>query len=103
MFNGIVSQGLFQKSGMLNSMGDTASSSGSFINSTWATFALSRDFGTIRATQDPFVWVFGYTTDPVITYTDLAGTTQQLSSYYRTKYLYLDDSLVGIYIHQRIM
>ncbi|KAN0137115.1 protein of unknown function (DUF1793) domain containing protein [Lactarius tabidus] len=85
LYNGTASQGLFQNSGMLSVTNDTISL-GSFTNSTSATYALSRDFGTIQAMQDPFVWVVGYTTDPVINYTDLSGTPKQLSSYYRTKY-----------------
>ncbi len=68
-------------------------------------FALSRDLGTIQATQDPIVWVVGYTTDLVINYTDLSGTPpQQRSSYYKIQYPargYSDDeSLVGTHIHQ---
>jgi hypothetical protein len=71
-----------------------------FTNYTSAAFALSRDLGTIQATQDPVVWVFGCTADPVITYTDLSGATQQLSSYYRTRYLQDGGSLVGAHIRQ---
>ncbi len=59
---------------------------------------MSRDLGTIQATQDPIVWVVGYTTDPVINYTDLSGTPQLRSSFYKIKYP--DDRfLVGIHIH----
>ena len=69
-------------------------------NSTPAAFALSCDLSYTQATQDPIVWVFGYMADPVITYTDLSGASQQLSSYYRTQYQdYFVDSLVGIHIH----
>jgi hypothetical protein len=84
---------------MLSVTNDTISL-GSFTNSTSATYALSRDFGTIQAMQDPFVWVVGYTTDPVINYTDLSGTPKQLSSYYRTKYPQNDigDSSVGMHV-----
>jgi hypothetical protein len=73
-----------------------------FTNSTAVAFALSRDLGIIQATQDPVVWVFGYTADPVITYTDQSGVPQQRSSYYKTRYLedHSGDSLVGIHIHQ---
>ncbi|KAI9456962.1 hypothetical protein BJY52DRAFT_1379223 [Lactarius psammicola] len=52
-----------------------------------AAFALSRDLGTIQATQDPIVWVLGYATDPVINYTDLSGTPpQKRSSFYKIQY-----------------
>ena len=91
-----VSHELFQNTGML----DGGIVSNVLINSTSAAFALSRDFGTIQTTQNPFVWVFGYTADPVITYTDLSGASQQRSSYYRSRYQdYFGDSLVGIHIH----
>jgi len=63
-------------------------------------FAISRNLGTIQATQDPIVWVLGYTTDPAINYTDLSGTpTQKRSSYYKIKYSD-EGSLVSVYIHQ---
>ncbi|KAN0137135.1 protein of unknown function (DUF1793) domain containing protein [Lactarius tabidus] len=99
IFKGILPPGLFQNSGMWNTLSTNISEEsegGSFTNSTSATFMLSRDFGTIQATQDPFAWVFGYTADPVITYTDLSGTPQQLSSYCRTQYVqdYLGNSLI---------
>ncbi|KAN0137090.1 protein of unknown function (DUF1793) domain containing protein [Lactarius tabidus] len=77
-----VSHELFQNSGMLDDSEGTTG--GNFVGSTSAAFALSRDLGTIQATQNPVVWVFGYTAEPVITYTDLSGATQQRSSYYKT-------------------
>ncbi|KAH9027085.1 hypothetical protein EDB85DRAFT_1868559 [Lactarius pseudohatsudake] len=49
-------------------------------------FAMSRDLGTIQATQDPVIWVVGYTTDPVIGYTDLSGTSQLRRPVYKVKY-----------------
>ncbi|KAI9465063.1 hypothetical protein BJY52DRAFT_762408 [Lactarius psammicola] len=50
-------------------------------------FALSRDLGTIQATQDAIVWVLGYATDPAINYTDLSGTPpQKRSSFYKIQY-----------------
>jgi hypothetical protein len=84
---------------MLDNSGGSA---GAFANYTSAAFALSRDLGTIQATQDPFVWVFGCTADPVITYTDLSGAPQPRSLYYKTRYLQDNSgaSLVGIHIHQ---
>jgi hypothetical protein len=63
------------------------------------TAALSRDLGTIQATQDPIVWAVGYVIDPVVNYTDPSGVTQQRSLYYRTQYSG-DESLVGIHIHE---
>ncbi|KAH9066468.1 hypothetical protein EDB87DRAFT_724724 [Lactarius vividus] len=47
---------------------------------------MPRDLGTIQATHDPIVWVVGYTTDPVIIYTDLSGTPQRCSSFYKIQY-----------------
>ena len=50
-------------------------------------FAISRDLGTIQATQAPVVWSVGYTTDPAINYTDLSGApSTQRSLYYKSKY-----------------
>ena len=93
-----VSHELFQRSGML----DEGTDANATFNYTSAAFALSRNLGTIQATQDPIVWVVGYTTDPAINYTDLSGTTQQRSLYYKTKYPDDDfeESLVGVHIHQ---
>ncbi|KAH9026504.1 hypothetical protein EDB85DRAFT_2291888 [Lactarius pseudohatsudake] len=57
-------------------------------------FAMSRDLGTIQVTQDPIVWVIGYTTDPVINYTDLSGTPpQKRSLFYKTQYPIPDGTL----------
>jgi hypothetical protein len=88
---------LFEQNGMLfdNIMNTTYLST----NNSLTTFALSRDLGTIQATQDPIVWAFGYVTDPVINYTDPSGVSQQRSLYYKTQYLH-DESLVGIHIHE---
>ncbi|KAH9021481.1 hypothetical protein EDB84DRAFT_1274954 [Lactarius hengduanensis] len=49
-------------------------------------FAMSHDLGTIQATQDPVIWVVGYTTNPVISYTDLSGTSQLRSPVYKDQY-----------------
>ena len=72
-----------------------------FTNNTSAAFALSRDLGIIRATQDPIVWFIGNAADPAVTYTDLTGVPQQRSLYYKTRYLQDEYgmSLVGIHIH----
>ncbi|KAI0278702.1 hypothetical protein BGY98DRAFT_916704, partial [Russula aff. rugulosa BPL654] len=50
-------------------------------------FAISRDLGTIQATQDPVVWAIGYTTDPAINYSDLSGAPPiSRSPYYKIQY-----------------
>jgi hypothetical protein len=60
-------------------------------------FAISRDLGTIQATQDPVVWAIGYTTDPVISYSDLSGVPQtSRSPYYKIQYSN-DEELASIY------
>ena len=57
------------------------------ISDNFAVFAISRDLGTIQATQDPVVWAIGYTTDPVINYSDLSGAPwTPRSSYYKIQY-----------------
>ncbi len=57
-------------------------------------FAISRDLGTIQATQDPVVFVLGYTTDPAISYPAQPGIpAQQRRPYYKLKYSD-DESLV---------
>ena len=84
---------------MLDDKQDVEASS---TNATSATFALSRDLGTIQATQDPIIWVVGHTTDPAINYTDLSGASQLRSLCYMTKYvdMVLPDALVSVHIHQ---
>ncbi|KAH9066268.1 hypothetical protein EDB87DRAFT_1554011 [Lactarius vividus] len=90
-----VSRDLFLQNGMLNAT-DAGSSPLLIPNST--VFAMSRDLGTIQATQDPIVWAVGYATDPVINYTDLSGTPpQQRSPFYKTRYSD-DESLVVDFI-----
>ena len=54
-------------------------------------YAISRDLGTIQATQAPIVWAIGYTTDPAISYPNPnqshADTLpQQRSPYYKLQY-----------------
>ncbi|KAH9040317.1 hypothetical protein EDB83DRAFT_2295685 [Lactarius deliciosus] len=56
------------------------------LNFKLTVFAMSRDLSTIQATQDPVIWVVGYTTDPVISYTDLSGTSQLRSPVYKDQY-----------------
>jgi hypothetical protein len=57
-------------------------------------FAISRDMGTIQATQDPIVWAIGYTTDPAISYANQSDSSvQQRRPYYKSQYTD-DESLV---------
>ena len=57
------------------------------VNDSLAVFAISRDLGTIKATQAPVVWAIGYTTDDAVSYTDLSGAPPtSRSSYYKTQY-----------------
>jgi hypothetical protein len=64
-------------------------------------FAISRDLGTIRATNDPVVWAIGYTTDPAINYTDLSGAPPMpRSPYYKIQYSN-DEELASIYGNSR--
>jgi hypothetical protein len=57
-------------------------------------FAISRDLGIIQATQDPVVFVLGFTTDPAIGYQAQSGIpAQQRRPYYRLQYSD-DESLV---------
>ena len=65
------------------------------LSTNFAVFAISRDLGTIKATQAPVVWAIGYTTDYAISYTDLSGAPTYRSPYYKTQYP-LDDGLVSI-------
>ena len=57
------------------------------IDNTSPVFAISRDLGSIQATQAPVVWTIGLTTDPAISYTDLSGApTTERSLYYKSQY-----------------
>ena len=76
----------FTRNGVLNGQPD---SNPRAINDSFPVFAISRDLGTVQATQAPVVWTVGYTTDPAINYTDLSR-----SLYYRTQYLN-DEALVS--------
>ncbi|KAH9018064.1 hypothetical protein EDB85DRAFT_1874040 [Lactarius pseudohatsudake] len=78
-----VSRDLFQLNGVLDNQTDTNFRP---ISPDFAVFAISRNLGTIKATQDPVVWAVGYITDPAINYTDLSGATQQRSLFYKTQY-----------------
>ncbi|KAH9171795.1 hypothetical protein EDB89DRAFT_1886504 [Lactarius sanguifluus] len=57
------------------------------INDKFAVFAISRDLGTIQATEDPVVWTVGLTMDQVINYTDLSGAAPRPRNlFYKTQY-----------------
>ncbi|KAH9171798.1 hypothetical protein EDB89DRAFT_2070371 [Lactarius sanguifluus] len=79
-----VSRGLFVLNGVLDNQTETNFRS---IADRFAVFAISRDLGTIRATEDPVVWAVGFTMDPVINYTDPSGAApRQRSLFYKTQY-----------------
>ncbi|KAI9431946.1 hypothetical protein H4582DRAFT_1821981, partial [Lactarius indigo] len=86
--SGSVSHDLFRLNGTLDDerVGPTGGQVNS--NSTVSTvFAISRDIGTIQATQDPVIWAIGYDIDPVINYTDLSGAPpQQRRLFYKVQY-----------------
>jgi hypothetical protein len=76
------SWGNFTRYGKLNGQQDpdTGLISDNFV------FAISRDLGTIQAT-DPVVWAIGYITDSAINYTDLSGAPpMSRTPYYKTQY-----------------
>ena len=60
-----VPQELFRQNGTLD---DQFYASFPSINNNLVAFAISRDLGTIQATQDSITWAMGYITDPVIDY-----------------------------------
>jgi hypothetical protein len=87
------SRGNFTHNGVLNGQQDPKSRA---ISDHFAVFAISRDLGTVQATQAPVVWTVGYTTDPAINYTDLSGGPPiSRSLYYKTQYSN-DEALVSI-------
>jgi Domain of unknown function (DUF5127) len=87
------SRGNFTHNGVLNGQQDPKSRA---INDSLTVFAISRDLGTVQATQAPVVWTLGYTTDPAINYTDLSGAPSiYLSPYYKTQYSN-DEALASI-------
>ncbi|KAH9050575.1 hypothetical protein EDB84DRAFT_1388963 [Lactarius hengduanensis] len=95
--NDSVTRNLFLQNGALDA---TALQPYDHLNPNSTVFAISRDLGTIQATQDPIVWVVGYTTDPVINYTDLSGTPpQQRRLFYQIQYSNeLPESLVDNFV-----
>ena len=66
------------------------------VSDNFAVFAISRDLGTIKATQAPVVWAIGYTTNDAVSYTDLSGAPPTpRRPYYRAQYSN-DDELASI-------
>jgi Domain of unknown function (DUF5127) len=65
------------------------------IDNAYPVFAISRDLGTVNATQAPVVWTLGYTTDPAINYTGQSGAPISRSPYYRIQYSN-DEALASI-------
>ncbi|KAH9164532.1 hypothetical protein EDB89DRAFT_415428 [Lactarius sanguifluus] len=80
----IVSRPYFALNGFLDDQTETFSRA---IALDFAVFAISRDLGTIQATEDPVVWTVGLTMDQVINYTDpLGAAPRQRSLFYKTRY-----------------
>ncbi|KAH8986917.1 hypothetical protein EDB83DRAFT_1167895 [Lactarius deliciosus] len=77
------SRELFQLKGVLGNL-DQKNNTAHDYDST--TFAISRDLGTIQATQDLVISAIGYDVNLVINYTDLSGATQQRRLLYQDKY-----------------
>jgi hypothetical protein len=77
-------RGKFTHSGMLSGQQDPNLR---LISNSSAVFAISRDLGTIQATNDPVVWAIGFTTDPAVNYSDLSGAPPtSRSPYYKIQY-----------------
>jgi hypothetical protein len=60
-------------------------------------FGISRDLGTIQASQPPVqvVWAVGYTTDPAINYVVQSNSSQNARSpYYRLQYASDEDLVI---------
>ncbi|KAH9013284.1 hypothetical protein EDB84DRAFT_1568730 [Lactarius hengduanensis] len=77
------SRELFQLNGVLGNLDQIHDTAHDYDSTA---FAISRDLGTIQATQDPIISVIGYDVNPVINYTDLSGATQQRRLLYQGKY-----------------
>ncbi|KAI9446172.1 hypothetical protein H4582DRAFT_535706 [Lactarius indigo] len=95
---GSVSRDSFRLNGAL----DTPLGNGLFdLDPNTTVFAISRDLGTIRARQDPIIWVIGYDIDPVINYTDLSGALQQRKLFYKVQYddyYYVNSTILSDFI-----
>ncbi|KAH9009211.1 hypothetical protein EDB83DRAFT_2234897 [Lactarius deliciosus] len=80
----LASRDLFRLNGVLGNIDQGYDKAQDYQVST--VFAISRDLGTIRATQDLVVWAIGYRVNLVTNYTDLSGATQQRKLLYEDKY-----------------
>ncbi|KAH8980361.1 hypothetical protein EDB86DRAFT_3052194 [Lactarius hatsudake] len=80
----LASRDLFRLNGVLGNVDQGYEKAQDYQEST--VFAISRDLGTIRATQDPVISVIGYRPNLVTNYTDLSGVTQQRKLLYEDKY-----------------
>ncbi|KAH9027629.1 hypothetical protein EDB85DRAFT_2091843, partial [Lactarius pseudohatsudake] len=74
----------FRLNGVLGNLNQLYNTTPDYQDST--VFAISRDLGTIQATQDPVISAIGYDVNLVINYTDLSGATQQRKLLYQDKY-----------------
>ncbi|KAF8480056.1 hypothetical protein DFH94DRAFT_692413 [Russula ochroleuca] len=87
------SRGLFAQNGTLDNQYDSNFRS---IGNNFEVFAISRDLGTIQATQAPVVWTVGYTTDPAVNYADLSGAAPTPRSlYYKSQYPNDEELIIG--------
>ncbi|KAH8980359.1 hypothetical protein EDB86DRAFT_2835394 [Lactarius hatsudake] len=77
------SRDLFRLNGVLGNLDQLSDTAHDFDSTV---FAISRDLGTIQATQDPVISVIGYDVNLLINYTDLSGATQQRRLLYQDKY-----------------
>ncbi|KAI0267487.1 hypothetical protein BC834DRAFT_822335, partial [Gloeopeniophorella convolvens] len=90
----IISRGAFMANGSLDNQEETNFRP---IRTNFPVFAISQDLGNIQSTQAPVVWSVGYTTDPAINYTDIPGSTQQRSLFFRSQYAD-DKSLIADFL-----
>ncbi|KAH9180826.1 hypothetical protein EDB89DRAFT_1877203 [Lactarius sanguifluus] len=77
------SRDLFRLNGVLGNLDQLYDTAHDFDSTV---FAISRDLGTIQATQDPVISAIGYDVNLVVNYTDLSGATQQRKLLYQDKY-----------------
>jgi hypothetical protein len=93
-----VARKLFQDNGTLDNQEFGPYSNN--LNLSLVSFSISRDLGTIQATQEPIIWAVGYIANPVLNFTDLSGASpQQRSLYFKTQYSAADDeSMVSTHI-----
>ncbi|KAH9031250.1 hypothetical protein EDB84DRAFT_1676782 [Lactarius hengduanensis] len=80
----LASRDLFRLNGVLGNVDQGYDKAQDYQDST--VFAISRDLGTIQATQDPVISAIGYRVNLVINYTNLSGATQQRRLLYEDKY-----------------